>query len=33
MNYGPCLERLVVWDRVGDKRTAEGEDAGWPTPG
>ena len=23
MNYGPCLERLVVGDRVGVKRTAE----------
>ena len=41
MNYGPCLERLVVGDRVGVKRTAEGglrlvinsEDAGLACPG
>ena len=41
MNYGPCLERLGVGDRVGVRRTAEGclrlvingEDAGLACPG
>ena len=41
MNYGPCLERLVVGDRVGVKRTADGglrlvinsEDVGLACPG
>ena len=40
MNYGPCLERLSVGDRVGVRRTAEGglrlvingEDAGLAFP-